>query len=86
MTLSQLKDRWNDILDHVEKENRIAWLAYFDARLVSLHNGELILDFSDPDKLSGAHDYTSARSAQLRGVLEKAIATITDEEIRVIER
>ena len=86
ISLVQLKESWNDVLDHVERANRVAWLAYFDARLVSLEDGVLLVDFSDPAKLSGGHDYSSSRSANLRAVLEKSIEEVTGEKITVSER
>ena len=63
LTLVALKSEWNQVLDLVERANRVAWLAYFDARLVSINDGVLLVDFSDPAKLSGGHDYSSSRSA-----------------------
>jgi hypothetical protein len=84
--LNELKSRWNEILDCVERNNRVAWLAYFDGRLVSLDAGILTIDFSDPAKLSGAHDYTTSRSASLREILEKAILEVTGEKISVVEK
>ena len=86
ISLVQLKESWNDVLDRVERANRVAWLAYFDARLVSLEDGVLLVDFSDPAKLSGGHDYSSSRSANLRAVLEKSIEEVTGEKITVSER
>lgn len=86
ISLVQLKESWNDVLDRVERTNRVAWLAYFDARLVSLEDGVLLVDFSDPAKLSGGHDYSSSRSANLRAVLEKSIEEVTGEKITVSER
>ena len=86
LTFSQLKESWNDVLDRVERANRVAWLAYFDARLVSIKDGVLLVDFSDPAKLSGGHDYSSSRSANLRAVLEKSIEEVTGEKITVSER
>ena len=86
ISLVQLKESWNDVLDRVERTNRVAWLAYFDARLVSLEDGVLLIDFSDPAKLSGGHDYSSSRSANLRAVLEKSIEEVTGEKITVSER
>ena len=86
LTFSQLKESWNEVLDRVERTNRVAWLAYFDARLVSLEDGVLLVDFSDPAKLSGGHDYSSSRSANLRAVLEKSIEEVTGEKITVSER
>jgi hypothetical protein len=76
LALNELKSRWNEILDCVERNNRVAWLAYFDGRLVSI----------DAGKLSGAHDYTTSRSASLREILEKAIHEVTGEKIRVVEK
>ena len=86
ISLVQLKESWNDVLDHVERSNRVAWLAYFDARLVSLEDRVLLVDFSDPAKLSGGHDYSSSRSANLRALLEKSIEEVTGEKITVSER
>ena len=86
ISLVQLKESWNDVLDRVERANRVAWLAYFDARLVSLEDGVLLVDFSDPAKLSGGHDYSSSRSANLRAVLEKSIEEVTGEKITVSEQ
>ena len=86
LTFSQLKESWNEVLDRVERANRVAWLAYFDARLVSLEDGVLLVDFSDPAKLSGGHDYSSSRSANLRAILEKSIEEVTGEKITVSER
>ena len=34
LELSTIKNRWNEVLDLLEQENRVAWLAFFDARLV----------------------------------------------------
>ena len=53
MNLSDLKSQWNQVLDEVERINRVAWLAYFDARLAKLEGGKLYLDFSDPAILYG---------------------------------
>ena len=86
LTLEALKSEWNQVLDLVERENRVAWLAYFDARLVSIKDGVLLVDFSDPAKLSGGHDYSSSRRANLRAVLEKSIEEVTGEKITVSER
>ena len=73
LDLSTLKNRWNEVLDLLEQENRIAWLAFFDARLVSLDNNNLKLSFVDAEKLSGAHDYAYVRKDSHRAALEAAI-------------
>ena len=51
MELLELKSVWNDVLDELEATNRIAWLAFFDARLVSLEEKVLTLDSIKPIKL-----------------------------------
>ena len=63
MQLSELKAEWNEVLNHLESTNRIAWMAMFDGRLVSLEDGVLTLDFSDALKLAGHHDMKSASAS-----------------------
>ena len=39
MELREIRDRWNDVLDALLATDRIAWLAFFDARLADFwHN------------------------------------------------
>lgn len=56
MELLELKGRWNEVLDELEATDRIAWLAFFDARLADLTDGVLTLDFSDATKFQEGHD------------------------------
>ena len=56
MELLELKGRWNEVLDELEATDRIAWLAFFDARLANLENDVLTLDFSDATKFQDGHD------------------------------
>lgn len=56
MELSELKAQWNEVLDELEATDRIAWLAFFDARLASLDGDVLTLDFSDATKFQDGHD------------------------------
>lgn len=84
LTLSEIKSRWNDVLDLVERENRVAWLAFFDARLVSFDNNQLRLSFVDAEKLSGVHDFASVRKESHRKVLEQACVEIFGEQIDII--
>jgi hypothetical protein len=56
MELTELKGRWNEVLDELEATDRIAWLAFFDARLADLTDGVLTLDFSDATKFQDGHD------------------------------
>ncbi len=57
MELEQIKQRWNNVLDLLLEEDRIAWLAFFDARLVSFEDNQLTLDFSDSQKFANSHDF-----------------------------
>ena len=56
MERSELKARCNEFLDELEATDRIAWLAFFDARLADLTDGILTLDFSDATKFQDGHD------------------------------
>jgi hypothetical protein len=56
MELLELKGRWNEVLDELEATDRVAWLAFFDARLADLTDGVLTLDFSDATKFQDGHD------------------------------
>jgi len=72
LTVADLRARWNEVLDQLERANRVAWMAFFDGRLESFDNGRLTLDFTDPAKLSMGHDYREARlrmAPQLKGVI-----------------
>lgn len=72
LTIADIRTRWNEVLDLLERENRVAWMAFFDGRLESFDNGRLTLDFSDPAKLAMGHDYREARlrmAPQLQGVI-----------------
>ena len=85
MEISELKSQWTEILDLLERRNRIAWLAYFDGRLSALTDGVLTLDFRDAAKLAGDHDYTHVRKAEHRLALEAAIKEVTGVDIEVKE-
>ena len=61
MEIEQIRLRWNDVLDTLESHNRVAWIAYFDARLISFTDGVLTLDFSDSRKFAASHEYTETR-------------------------
>ena len=61
MEIEQIRSRWNEVLDTLEAHNRIAWIAYFDARLISFENGILTVDFSDSRKFATSHEYSETR-------------------------
>ncbi|MEN9305799.1 MAG: hypothetical protein RLY76_1067 [Actinomycetota bacterium] len=84
LSLIEIKSRWNEVLDLVEQENRVVWLAFFDARLVSFDNNQLKLSFVDAEKLSGMHDFTAVRKDSHREVLERACVEIFGEQIAII--
>ena len=84
LDLTCFKERWNEVLDLLERENRIAWLAFFDARLVSFDNDQLKLSFVDAEKLSGAHDYSYVRKDSHRAALEKAVNEIFGVSVAII--
>jgi hypothetical protein len=84
LDLTTLKSRWNEVLDLLERQNRVAWLAFFDARLVSFDNNQLKLSFVDAEKLSGAHDYSYVRKDSHRAALEGAINEIFGYSVDII--
>ena len=50
LTLAELRSQWNQVLDRLESQDRIAWIAYFDARLAEFDGLTLRLDFSEARK------------------------------------
>lgn len=85
LDLAEIKTRWNDVLDELESIDRVAWLAYFDGRLVSFKDGVLTLDFADPNKFSGGHDYSKVRHDRFRPALEGVLREIFEIDIAVRE-
>ena len=82
--LNELRSRWNDVLDHVEKEDRVVWLAFFDARLASLEGNVLTLDFSDSRKFGAAHEYSESRERHKK-ILVNAIAHVANLDVTIAE-
>ena len=77
MELVELKGRWNEVLDELESTDRIAWLAFFDARLASLQGGVLTLDFSDATKFQEGHDIKSTVPESTQEALLAAVKKVT---------
>jgi hypothetical protein len=77
MELTELKGRWNDVLDELEATDRIAWLAFFDARLAGLSEGVLTLDFSDATKFQDGHDLKKTLPESSHKSLAAAINRVT---------
>ena len=83
-SLADIRARWNDVLDHLESQDRIAWIAYFDARLAEFDGVTLQLDFRDARKLSGGHEYSPAR-VKLENSLKAAISQVLGLTVEISE-
>lgn len=81
MELNELKSYWNQVLDELEATNRIAWLAFFDARLASLVGSVLTLDFSDATKFQEGHDLKKTLPEKSHSALTDAIKKIVGVEV-----
>ena len=84
MTLEEVKSRWNDVLDEILRQDRILWLALFDARLADLSNGVLTLDFLDSGKLAGEHDYSFIRGAEQLRKVQSIAQNILGVELTIV--
>jgi hypothetical protein len=85
MELAQIRSQWNQVLDSLESNNRVAWIAYFDARLSSYEDNILTLDFSDSRKFATSHEYSETRP-NLKSALQEAIKTTIGIEVEIIEK
>ena len=85
MELALIRTRWNEVLDALESKNRIAWIAYFDARLSELNGNELVLDFSDSRKFATSHEYSETRP-NLKTDLIQTIFEVLGVRLEIIER
>jgi uncharacterized protein YihD (DUF1040 family) len=83
MELIELKGRWNEVLDELESTDRIAWLAFFDARLADLTDGVLTLDFSDATKFQDGHDIKKTLPESSYKSLTAAIQKIVGASIEL---
>jgi hypothetical protein len=85
MELAEIRGQWNQVLDELESTNRIAWIAYFDARLSSFNDGVLTLDFSDSRKFATSHEYSETRP-NLKSALVEAIKSTIGIDVAVVEQ
>ena len=85
LTLDGLRQQWNEVLDCVEREDRITWMAFFDARLAAFDGKLLTLDYSDSGKFGGSHQFPETRERQLN-LLKAAIKDVCGVEIEVEQR
>lgn len=85
MELHEIRTRWNDILDALLAKDRIAWLAFFDARLADFDGKTLTLDFSDSRKLGAAHEYSDTRAKQ-RQLLVLTVKELLNIDLEIVEQ
>jgi hypothetical protein len=85
MEIEQIRSRWNDVLDTLESHNRIAWIAYFDARLISFTDGVLALDFSDSRKFATSHEYSETRP-NLKAALIASVEEVLGITVEISEQ
>ena len=85
LTLDELRQKWNEVLDLVEREDRITWMAFFDARLAAFDGTVLELDYSDSGKFGGSHQFPETRERQLK-LLKAAVKDICGIEIEIEQR
>ena len=86
MQLEDIKSRWNEVLDLLLEIDRITWLSFFDARLVSFENNQLTLDFADSQKFANPHDFKKTRNPSHTKSLIEAIERVFDFTPTIIER
>jgi hypothetical protein len=84
MDLASLRSQWNEVLDLLESQDRIAWLVFFDARLASFDNNVLTLDFSDARKFASSHEYQAVRPKHKES-LASAIKEVFSIDIEIAE-
>lgn len=85
LAIEEIKARWNEVLDAVLDVDRIAWLAFFDARLVSIEGGVLTINFSDPAKFSGDHNFSMARNPRHLSLLQEKFLEVFGFPVEVHE-
>lgn len=85
LTLDEIRDKWNDILDALERKDRVIWMAFFDARLAELNGQTLVLDFSDSRKFGTVHEFSEAR-ARHTAILKETIEEHLGVSLEIVEK
>lgn len=85
MELREIRDHWNEVLDALLAIDRIALLAFFDARLADFDGKVLTLDFSDSRKLGSAHEYSESRIKQ-HALLVSTVKELLKIEVEISEK
>ncbi len=84
MELEEMRGRWNEVLDAILLQDRVAWLAFFDARLADFDGKRLTLDFSDSQKLGAAHEFSHARIRHQQ-ILAQTLKSLFSLDVEIIE-
>ena len=84
MELEEVRTRWNAVLDALLAVDRIAWLAFFDARIAGFDGKIVTLDFSDSRKLGAAHEFSEMRNKQ-HPLLISTIKEILRIDVEIVE-
>jgi hypothetical protein len=85
MELDEIRARWNEVLDALLIQDRVAWLAFFDARLSEFDGKALTLDFSDSRKFGSAHEYSEARE-RAHQLLALTIHSLFSLDVTIVEK
>jgi hypothetical protein len=85
MELREIREHWNEVLDALLAIDRIAWLAFFDARLAEFDGKVLTLDFSDSRKLGSAHEYSESRIKQ-HALLVSTVKELLKIDVEIDEK
>ena len=85
LSLPELRAQWNQVLDRLESQDRVAWIAYFDARLISYTDGVLALDFSDSRKFATSHEYSETRP-NLKAALIASVEEVLGITVEISEQ
>jgi len=85
LTIDLVKARWNEVLDAVLDVDRIAWLAFFDARIASVDSNVITINFADPQKFGGDHNFSMARNPRHLALLHEKIVEVFGQPFEVRE-
>ncbi len=85
VTIKQIRDAWPEILDHVERAKRSAWIVIFGSEPKALDGDVLTVQFtSDSDAADFKQQGPDSVSEQLRGAIVKVIGLRVKFVARVV--
>lgn len=85
MELNEIRRRWNEVLDALLQADRVAWLAFFDARIAAFDGKTLVLDFTDTRKLGAAHEFSTTRIKHQQ-LLVSVVKVVLDINVEITEQ